>query len=106
MRIAAASTVGSSAPPVNGTSTRLADLASDRARRRAGARCQHDPTATTSDRDDDDRDDGGHRSRSSRSARSATTRMSMPGSSRTSAETSDPRRISRRRDSFGVPTKT
>ncbi len=43
---------------------------------------------------------------SSRSARSATTRMSTPGSSRTSFETSEPRRISVRRDSSGVPRKT
>ncbi len=41
-----------------------------------------------------------------RSARFATTRMSTPGSSRTSAETSEPRRISRRRLSSGVPTST
>ena len=47
-----------------------------------------------------------HRTASGRSARSATTRMSTPGSSRTSAETSEPRRISRRRLSSGVPTKT
>src|SRR5262249_21071474 len=42
---------------------------------------------------------------SCRSALSATTRMSMPGSSRTIRESSDPPRISRRRDSSGVPTK-
>ena len=41
-----------------------------------------------------------------RVARSATTRMSMPGSSRTIRERSEPPKISRRRDSSGVPTKT
>ena len=49
---------------------------------------------------------GDHRLRSSGRARSATTRMSMPGSSRTIRESSEPPRISRRRDSSGVPTKT
>src|SRR5262249_45049192 len=42
---------------------------------------------------------------SCRSARSATTRMSMPGSSRTIRESSEPPKISRRRDSSGVPMK-
>ena len=42
----------------------------------------------------------------SRSARLATTRMSMPGSSRTMRESSEPPKISRRRDSSGVPTNT
>ena len=47
-----------------------------------------------------------HAVRSSRSARSAMTRMSMPGSSRIIRDTSEPRRISTRRRSSGVPTKT
>ena len=51
-------------------------------------------------------DDGGDHSVSrSRSARFATTRMSRPGSSRTMRERSEPPKISRRRDSSGVPTK-
>ena len=40
-----------------------------------------------------------------RSARLATTRMSMPGSSRTMRDRSEPPKISRRRLSSGVPTK-
>jgi hypothetical protein len=52
---------------------------------------------------DDDPDD--HRSASSRSARSAMTRMSIPGSSRTIRDRREPRRISTRRRSSGVPTK-
>src|SRR5581483_7091587 len=42
---------------------------------------------------------------SRRSARLVTTRMSMPGSSRTMRERSDPPKISRRRDSSNVPMK-
>ncbi len=46
-----------------------------------------------------------HERSSSRSARCATTRMSIPGSSRTIRETSEPRMISTQRRSSGVPTK-
>jgi hypothetical protein len=52
-------------------------------------------------------DNGGdHGVRWSRSARLATTRMSIPGSSRTIRESNDPPKSSRRRDSSGVPTNT
>src|SRR5579862_2532172 len=51
---------------------------------------------------DDGRD---HSDSRSLSARFAITRMSRPGSSRTMRERSDPPKISRRRDSSGVPTK-
>ena len=50
-------------------------------------------------------DRGDHSVSRSRSARFATTRMSRPGSSRTMRERSEPPKISRRRDSSGVPTK-
>ena len=50
-------------------------------------------------------DECGHDGLSGRSARLATTRMSIPGSSRTMRESSEPRRISTRRRSSGVPTK-
>src|SRR5262249_52724391 len=53
-----------------------------------------------------DGDRGSHFSSSSRSVRSAITRMSIPGSSRTMRDKSEPPRISRRRDSSGVPTNT
>ena len=47
-----------------------------------------------------------HSASSFRSARFAITRTSTPGNDRTSAETSEPRMISRRRDSSGVPSST
>src|SRR5579862_1722975 len=54
-----------------------------------------------------ERDDGGdHGTSLSRSVRSVMTRMSRPGNSRTMRERSEPPRISRLRDSSGVPTKT
>src|SRR5262249_37094221 len=57
------------------------------------------------DDEDEERDqERGHGAASSRSARSATTRMSMPRSSRTIRDSSEPPKISRRRDSSGVPT--
>jgi hypothetical protein len=50
-------------------------------------------------------DRGDHSLGRSLSARLATTRMSRPGNSRTMRERSEPPKISRRRDSSGVPTK-
>ncbi len=65
-----------------------------------------DERRTEPGRKSGERDDGGdHPGNRSRSARFATTRMSRPGSSRTMRERSEPPKISRRRDSSGVPTK-
>ena len=106
MRIAAASTVSSS-------------RAGERHEHPARVREHRQPLRrAAADQHDDERDrehDRGaeqagvelrHCAASGRSARFATTRMSTPGSSRTSAETSEPRSTSRLRLSSGVPTKT